>query len=42
MSNLANRIDTETVEIAGVATGSMVTADSDLSIAGFPSVSSRL
>ena len=42
MSNLTNRIDTETVEIAGDATGSTVTAESDLSIAGFPSVSSCL
>ena len=42
MSNLTNRIDTETVEIAGDATGSTVTAESDLSNAGFPSVSSCL
>ena len=40
MSNLTNRIDTETVGIAGDATGSTVTAESDPFIAGFPSVRS--
>ena len=42
MSNLTNRIGTEKVVIAGDATGSTVIAESDFSIAGFPSVSSCL
>ena len=40
MSNLINRVDTETVGIASDATGSTVTKKSDLFIAGFPSVRS--
>ena len=40
MSNLTNRIDTETVGISGDATRSTVTAKSDPFIAGFPSVRS--
>ena len=40
MSNLINRVDTETVGIASDATGSTVPKKSDLFIAGFPSVRS--